>query len=143
MVINKTILLYIAGALVLGITLYLIYKRIGLIKSAEQVREENAKKAIETNPDLWSLDYWKNRGNTLSTDTAKKLAEMIKESFGFFNDDESQIYEAFRLMKARVNVSQVSDIYYQMFNKHLYNDLTEYLSQSELNYIYGIILTKP
>lgn len=140
---------------------YLLLKKVGLIrkKTAEEKETEVVKegtkltkaksKALQTdvqnimqNSGLFSPTKWQSipPSYLLNTPTAKIKAKSIEDSFGFFNDDEEQIYAVFRSLTDKGQVSQIAYEYANLFNSDLLGDLFEYLGKNELYNIWIIIL---
>jgi len=142
---KERIITIVVIIVIIGVTLYLVYKKLGLVESVADIKDEKAKKSVETDSQLWSRSYWKTfPTSTMFTNAfAQGLATQIYDSRGFFDDDEEAVYSVFRQMKHRANVSQVADAFYALYKDDLYNYMANFLSQKELDYIYGIILTKP
>jgi len=65
--------------------------------------------------------------------TALRYAKKIKEAKGSFNDDEKVIQEIFgKLLKDKVQISQLSKAFWKRYKKDLWKYLTSFLSNSEL-----------
>ncbi len=57
---------------------------------------------------------------------------MFYEASGVFNDNEEKVYGALRSMKYASQLSQVSERFFQMYKKDLYNYLQSFMSEKEL-----------
>lgn len=70
---------------------------------------------------------------------AARIADLIEDAWGFWNDDEAQINSAFRSLRDKVQVSQVAKAYQQRFSINLIDQLRERLDNSELAEILTIV----
>jgi len=59
------------------------------------------------------------------------FAEKINDSFGTFNDDESQFYAAMESIGSAQNLSAVSKAYQSSFGKSLRNDIDNYMNTND------------
>jgi hypothetical protein len=138
---------YVAGAVLLVVLL----KRWNILpegKTAQQRADEKAlEKAaaeIKNSGEIWSTHFWENYpAKQYTAQQAKNLSDIIRNSFGFFNDDEARIQGVFRQIKYQTNVSQISDAYTRDTGRDLHSDLIDKLSASEMKDIYAIIASKP
>jgi hypothetical protein len=134
-----------------GLILFFILKRIGLVpeqKSADEKRaEKELRKVVAEIKDskvIWTTDFWEQYpAKAYTAQQAKNLAAHIRDSFGFFNDDEARIFGVFRQLKYQTNVSQISYAYSLLYGRDLHSDLRDYLSTKEMEEVYQIISTKP
>lgn len=161
---KQEIIIKIAIGFMLIVVFYLLLKKIGLITTKTKEDKEAEKIAGETkvkvsvqlakqfnnvidfkNSNLWDVNLWKKQSTStmLTSASAKLIAKNIKNAFGFLNDNEEQIYAAFRTMKNKYNVSQVSDAYRILFNEDLAGSLVEKLNDYELSNIWDIVNSKP
>ena len=129
---------------------YLLMKRIGLIEDRATIRlEKDVEKSVSeiSNTDIFNPNLYKESGygyaHLPSNETVNSWAKGIKDSFGWFNDDEEQIYSIFRAMNNKLTVSQVSDCYAQLYSSDLFGDLRQYLNDRELAFLWKIIDSKP
>lgn len=133
---------------VIGITLYLFFRKTGLIQSQSE-RKESEKEKKEAQQiealNIWSTKTWATVPPTklLTDKQAENLATHIRQSFGFFNDDEARIYGVFRSIVYQVQVSQIAYSYAKKYGRDLLSDLKDSLSNSEMGEIYKIIKSKP
>lgn len=105
-------------------------------KRIERDIDEIVKKKNFFNPNLWKTA---SSSILLPVQSAKNIASIIEDSWGWFNDDEDKIYGAFRSLKNKIQVSQVSFYYLSMFGEDLESRLIEGLSKAELKTIFDII----
>lgn len=150
MKINPKLLIYIGITVVILIVIYLVLKRVGLIKTrvekqaiAEKKKINTDRKIIQTlvsRSDYFKPSFYKNRpiGELISEGEAKKYAEQIEDSWGLLNDDEEQIFDAFRALTSKAQVSQVADQYSKEFKADLAGELIDKLGKKELQIVYDI-----
>lgn len=125
-------------------------KKIGIFENktaTEKKADAEFKKKIDQIKDdqsIWTVDFWKNYPTKQLPDSyAKSYANNIDDAFGFFDDDEAKIFGTFRSIKYQTNVSQIADAYNILFKRNLHADLIDYLSENEMNELYGIVAQKP
>lgn len=152
---NITSDLNINTALIMGAAVgayFLILKPIlektGIKDTVEE--KELKKQAI----DLENLGIWdpistllkKYKGGTtfqlLKVAEADQLATKIKDSWGYLNDDEEQVYAQFNSLRYQSQVSSLVDSYKKLFQKDLKTTLKSNLSSSEFDEIVKIINRK-
>ena len=69
----------------------------------------------------------------LDKEAAKKLAKVIKEAKGTFNDDEEAIKNVFgKKLRDKTQVASLSKAFYSLYKKDMWQYLNSFLSQSEL-----------
>lgn len=102
------IVLYTVGGLIAFSIVRELLENLGLWQSKES-KDYDQEKA---NPySFWNPLFWRQGGEgTLLLTNAKCqwLYNEIYESFGFFNDDESRIYSAFKTLKTQSQLSYFS-----------------------------------
>ncbi len=138
---------YIGGA----VLIIIILKRWNILPETKSRSEKQAEaalqkriKEIEESGTIWNRDFWKNfPAKQYPEKQANLFAKYLKESFGFFDDDESAIFGNFRQMKYQTNVSQIVDAYARLYERDLHSDLRDGLSKKEMEEVYKIISQKP
>ena len=112
-----------------------ILKKIG-VKTGEEDREKNKQLETAEKGKAFNADYWKTapRPKLLfgASPSAKQVAKEIKDSFGFFNDDEDRIFAAIKRCRTKTMVSQLASAYRDEYKADLYNTLKSNLSDDEL-----------
>lgn len=78
---------------------------------------------------------------TITKARASQLAEQIKSSWGFLNDDEAAIYKAFSALNNEFDLALLFSVYYYK-GEDLQESLTKRLSQKERGKINEILITK-
>lgn len=68
----------------------------------------------------------------LTSASANAIADSIYNAKGIFDDNEDAIYNAFKSIKAKTQLSQLSDVFKNKYGKDLYNYLTSFLDEEEL-----------
>lgn len=73
----------------------------------------------------------------LDDSTAKRLAKIIKDAKGTFNDDEDAIKDIFsKKLRDKTQVASLSKAFYELYKKDMWQYLNSFLSQSEMkNYV--------
>ena len=108
---------------------YIIVKpmleNIGLLKNAQQKTDE----ALVTNVssgNYWSPNFYSQYNQPsekvkklITQAGATKVAKMINDAWGIINDNEQQIYAAFRMLKNKLQVSQVVEKYALLYKQDL------------------------
>jgi len=149
---------YLLITLIVLITLYFVFKKVGLISDLtreEKAAEKEAKKRLaeaEKNSDIAEIVIrtdeafnplvWqstKDKSDLLNEPLARQFAGQIEDAIGMFFDDESKIYKVFRSLKNRSQVSQVSFYFASMFDRDLSMELANNLSNDELAIILDIV----
>ena len=127
-------ILYGAGAF----AIYKIGGKLGLWKTAEDTAADAAEKAT-----YW--DYTKTiPGSRLLTyNDGLKLSKILDNAKHWYNDDEEAIYNVFRLLKSKSQVTSLSYWFQRTYNQDLYYWLKDTLSADELAKVILIIDTKP
>ncbi len=101
----------------------------------------------------FDLHYWETIGKKLgkpmymlTVASARAYAKDIRDSWGFFDDDENKIYSVFRALKDHVQVSQVAYQYYmdpKGSKINLIDDLKSRLAKDEVGQVMEIVKKMP
>lgn len=75
----------------------------------------------------------------LKAANATALAKKLHKAKGTFNDNEDSVWSAFRNLKYKSQVTQLSDVFYNLYKIDLYTYLESFLNTAELNKLYNII----
>ena len=120
------------------------------IKSTAEEEEAKRKDAELENKGIWDTQaslFKKYKKGTafqlLKVADANIYATKINDAWGFFNDDEEQVYAQFRALRYQSQVSSIVDAYQRLFKKDLQTTLKANLSSSEFAQITKIISSKP
>jgi hypothetical protein len=81
----------------------------------------------------------KNKLLMLKAEVAERYAKEIYDAFGFFDDDENKIYSVFRILKDKVQVSQVAKAYSGKYKVNLIEHLRSKLSNTEVAEVLKIV----
>ena len=115
-------------------------QKLGLQKSDEDIKDEKKIKELESS-EYWKPSYYKdllkkypqkNRVALSNANTVEAYAKQFNSAKGLFNDDEEKVYGIIRSMKYGTQLSQVSERFFVMYKKDLYNFLQGFMSDSEL-----------
>jgi len=100
-----------------------------------------------TNP--WDKAYLKYLQDTqkpgqtivlLTQSSANNLVKQIYDSSGFFNDNEAQLYGAFRQLTYKTQLSQLSDNFYKTYKRDLYSFIKGFLNTEELATVTSMVI---
>ena len=120
---------------------------LNLKDSAADVAADKVIQKTESAPpqlDYWAPTFHARRGANIPVkDVVKimlpsaygpyvKVADQIWDATGFWNDVESQIYAALRLLRYKTEVSYVASIFQSKYKRDLYQFLKAYLSKEEM-----------
>lgn len=149
-VINPQIVLYGLLIIVVLWIIYLLMKRIGLIKTQADIKEvkerteavQNLENSKYFDPNLYKQTSY-GYAHLLPSTTANYYAKEIKSSWGWFNDDEERVYSAFRSLTSKIQISQVADAYAQLYKSDLLGDIVHYFNAKEKAFLWKIIDSKP
>ncbi len=144
--------IFIVLIIVVIIVLLSLAKKLGLLSSKSKVvraeEEKQVKQLTEINRKLQDIktevafDPNFHRRYDFSTylrvEKAKEIAEKIKDSFGFFNDDEEEIYSQLRRLPNKRHVSQVASYY----DGDLLGDILDSFNNSEKLIVFDIVDSK-
>lgn len=114
----------------------------GIIKSAEDKQRDQLEKQYGTAINsAFNPNWYKTVPGALlvTRATAERLAQIISDAMGIFNDDEDAVYAVFRQLKAKTQVSWLADVFFQKYNADLYQFLRGRMSDSEMDIIHGIV----
>ena len=142
--------------------LYQVMKRLGLVqtsyirkhdKEQEELKNEQELKEIKAVSDLnsapWmSPDFYKKypASSYMSDQEAIAAANKLGNAMGsrwWHDDDEPAVYNVFRSLDNKIQVSQVAEEYANMWNKDLAGYLIERLNSEEISMILDIINQLP
>lgn len=134
-------ILPIAGAAALFIGGKKLFEFLGLIKSDNKQNQDNT--LLPGSP--FNPQFWKGVPGAylLSVGAAQAYAQLIKESAGLFNDDESTIIGVFQNLKTQSQVSWLADQFQSMYGKSLAAFLIDVLSEGEYQTILDIVNRLP
>ena len=154
---NKLFVYFIITVIVLFI-LYFLLKRVGIIQAPEskEVREARADQ-IKTITDLNQqvIDFKKSPlfnpsymnsipfSNRMDYDTATRLAKEIEKAWGWLNDNEKRVYNAFSQINKQSDVSSIAYYYRQLFDEDLRSKIIDKFTKSEIRNVWNIIQSKP
>jgi ABC-type transport system involved in Fe-S cluster assembly fused permease/ATPase subunit len=158
-ILETKIFAYFLITVVVLFILYFVLKRIGIIQSRAETKAESKAKAEATKTltnlnqmviDFKDLKYWNPDymnaipfGLRMSYDKATGIAKEIEDAWGWLNDDEGQLYNAFTKIPKQRDIASVAYYYQQLFNKDLRSDLIDRLNKNEIRNLWQIIDAKP
>lgn len=122
----------------LAIVAYLILRKLGLTQT--RLEREGNTNIAETFTKI-DVESQKARA-TLSESELRAIAAKIKNAWGFINDDEEAVYNAFQRLNNYDDLMLVIRYYGINKNKGLEDDITARMSQSEVDKINAILANK-
>jgi hypothetical protein len=136
----------IAAFLVIAVLVIIIVWRIlgkvGLVKSKEAKQKESAVEDFNT---LRQFEQGYSKGKTfapLGKVVSDIYAKELYNAHGVLNDNEDQVYSTFGKLKNKMNISEVSDSFYNLYKKDLRAYLG-FLDPAEKTKLMGIINRLP
>lgn len=133
---NTISIILIVSAAVAG---FVIAKKLGLIKTkTERELSENAEEKIYDQINQNTVTAKK----TLTDAQLTSMCNAIKNSYGFFNDNEAAIYSQFSKVNNIYDVYALISQYGLYKGRTLEEDLRERLSNKEVEHINSILKTK-
>lgn len=149
---TKTALL-IGGGLLVGFILLKyanlskgIFQKIGLLDTQEE-KDVKDYKTTQDYRKAFEPSYYKSAPaamKQLSQAQLSALAKTIRGAFGFFNDNEEQIYGALRQVPTKADMSRLSEAYFNLYREDLYGALEDKLNDSdEMGMVINIVKSKP
>ncbi len=133
------------GATVVGAAYFLVLKpvlqKVGLMDTKEDKTRSTQSTQFSTGIESpFSPQYYKNKvGAKLITKAeAQRLAKIIYEADGYFNDNEGAVYSALRQLQYRTQLSWLADVFAQQYQKDLYTYLRSFMDDSEMDVVHGI-----
>lgn len=132
-------LLIIAG---IGIGAFFMGKKLLQALGLTEDKSDVAAQQMASQP-FWSTTGIKTPRKALIWKESSALAKSIKDAAGLVNDNEEQIFAAFRQLRFQSQVADIVGAFNTLYKQDLYYWLKDVLSQSELLEINSIISTKP
>ena len=142
--------LNIVGGLIVLFLIYKLFRKMGLIKSDAELKEQNQAHDILTSAYFSPLYYQeqikfvKKKGNSVTT---RKMfpnvvhftdyAKRIWDSKGFFKDNESQAIGVMKSMISKSEVSLFADYFQKQYKRDLVNFMQTYMNDQQLSIIYS------
>jgi hypothetical protein len=147
---NRTVFIYILLAILALVFLFVVLRRVGLIKSktAKQTekkldeikQEKKTSKNIINKSEYFKPSFWKQFPQTvlLNEIEAVNKADDIYQAWGLFNDDEEEIYGVFRSLTNKAQVSQLADQYQKAYKTDLAGAIIDKLNDNEAQKVFQI-----
>jgi hypothetical protein len=128
------VVLYILNKTLTGVT-----EKLGLTKSKED-KENEAKIERLSNLEFWKPSYYREmlaeHGRAKialsKPETVEKVAKQFYDAKGIFNDDETKVYGMLRALRYDTQLSQISERFFQMYKKDLYNYIASFMNEKEM-----------
>ena len=144
----------IAKELIVKITIYIVVAaliyfmiirpvliRFGVIKSADQKKQEEQNKELGTSTGSpFSPTYYKKipKAVLITRANAERLADIINNAIGFFSDDVNEVIGVLRQIKYKTQLSFIADVMFQKHKYDLFTLLNRNLSKKEMETVTGI-----
>lgn len=126
----------VLGVLIVGgvVGTFFLAKRglcaVGLAECATDRRANRALKKLQA-LDAFNPNYYQSSRLTITHDNAKIKADELHKAFGFWNDDEEQVYGVLRQVGTVDNMSLVSKYYQIRQGSSLVDELAYYLDDED------------
>ena len=143
--------LLIAGGLLIGV--FILFKKVGSAGSGllnifgKNTEEENQQLTELKEANYWNFQAFLNDAPAgallLTMSYSLDLVNQLWDATGYFNDDEQSIYGVFRSLKTKSQVAFLAKRFFELKQQDLYSYLENYLNDSELLNVKGIIDSKP
>jgi len=90
-------------------------------------------------------NFWKTQAKAKVYTTAymDTLIEQLVETKSIWNDDEKGVYAIFEKMPSKAHISRFASQFSTKEGERLYDYLTGYLNDSEMNKVFDIVKNKP
>ena len=111
-------------------------KKLGFVKTKDDKAADKLEDLSFFNPEIAKSHPSR---VTISENRANTLAKIIYDSDGWFNDDEDNVNGAFREMGSKYNLSYVSQVFINRYNKDMHTYISKFLDSDELSDVYTII----
>lgn len=140
---------YFVGIVVVLFIVYKFLGKIGLIKTSEKKREEEAetKAAAQLRTSVYFEPlYLKDKLSTykpLGKSLASSYASQLKGSLSGAGTDEETIYAVFGKLRSKENIAEISAYYLQKYSRSLQSDLLNDLNDAEMVILTDIINKLP
>lgn len=138
----KIVIVIVVGVLAYFLVLRPILVKIGIIKSSEEIKQEDQTKTFASSTSSpFSPSYYKNApggAKLVTRATAEAIAKQIDSAIGNLYDDENAVYSALRQLQYKTQLSFVADVMAQVYHEDLYTLLVRNLSDKEMAVVNGI-----
>lgn len=118
-----------------------ILMKFGIIESKEDKQRDKTAKTLGTATNSpFSPSYYKTIPGAmlLTRSSADKLAKELNNAIGFWYDDENAVYGVLRQLKAKTQLSYLSDVFFQNYKMDLYQLLQRNFSDKEIDVVNSI-----
>jgi hypothetical protein len=144
-----------------------VMEMFGLIKTAEEKRVDKATADANQSADTGNNPMLSFNGNyavTLIKDFIKRnprekwfnnwqlqfsnadyvdMAKNIKDSYGYFNDDEEKLYSVFRRINTQYQLAILSSLFYALYKKDMLEYMKSFMNANEMQPIIDIVSNYP
>ena len=125
-----------------------IFEKLGISKGSETLKVDKIE-TMEAEKNPFSPRYYKQfkKALLLKSASVDAMAKKVYDALGnFTGDDEDTIYGVFRSLKAKTQVSQLAEVFYNKYGKDLFGFLRNAgkyyyggLNDSEMNIVLSIV----
>jgi len=140
-VITKAIIVIVIVLLGYFLIVRPILMKIGIVESKEDKQRDKTAKTLGTSiTSPFSPSYYKNKPGAalLTRSSADKMAKELNNAIGFWYDDENAVYGVLRQLKAKTQLSYLSDVFFQNYKMDLYQLFQRNLNDKEMDVINSI-----
>jgi hypothetical protein len=150
---NALVTKLVVGGAAIGAGYFLVVKpilqKVGVIQTKEEKEQEKQTETFASSlQSPFSPRYYKEITAQLAAQkkdpllitraSAQQLAKIIYDAIGFFSDDENAVYGALRQLKAKTQLSFLSEVFFTQHKADLYNYLERNFKSSELKVVNDI-----
>jgi len=132
------------GVIVLG---YLVLKRFGLVKDTGQEKQEERQQFADYFSPLYIGQLLKSKSKAVvqafKQAEAEKIARLIYDSKGYFDDDEELYFGTIKRFKYKSQVSQVAGKFFDLYKRDLATYIRGFLNEEELKKTYNYLNNLP
>ncbi len=141
------VLMYAVPIVVLLYVVTMVMKRFGIIQSGSEKREDkrNDKAANDIiTSDLLNPNYHKGKLFTPLPDSmVDKFARQLGSALRWWGTNEALVYSTYKSYFNKMNISQVAEKYYEIYDEDLRAAIANDLSNEEMGVLAQIIKTLP
>jgi hypothetical protein len=140
---KEVIIIYIVVALIAMFFITKILKRFGILKSESKIAKEKAIKELDA-MEYFNPMYSKDKTfKPMSPSELKGMAKVLKKAMRGFGTNEEELYTVFKNLYNKVNISQLSEVYYERYKKNLESKIKNELNKKEKVKLVTIIRSLP
>jgi hypothetical protein len=131
----------IFGAVIVGAVLMAGNKLFSFFGESATDKANAAQLQQLNNSNVFSPNYWKSKpgANLITVAEAFRLAKIIYDAKGIFNDDEAAVYGAFQQLKYKTQVSWLAEKFFDKYQTSLLGYLQNMFNEAEMAQVAAIV----